>query len=161
MEPITLRYTEWLLRKAVRAFWWRTVDWTYVAAFVLVLCTFSHLVWTGDRSWLVGILGSVLGLAVVFAVALYVVHYRNTLGRFRRLRTPEATLELGEERFRLSSDVGTSEMAWSAVTEVWTFPEFLIVFFSKAQFVTLPTSDLGPHARDFILDKATARKGPK
>jgi len=156
MEPITLRYSEGLLRRAVRAFWWRTTGWTYVAAFVLLLCSFSYLLWIGDRSWLVGVWGAVLGLAVTFGIALYAIHYRGTIGRLRRMRKPEATIELGEERFRLSSDVGTSELAWSAVTEVWSFPEFLLVFLSKAQFITLPTSDLGTQARDFILGKVMA-----
>ena len=156
MEAITLRYSEALLRRAVRAFWWRTTGWTYVAAFALLSCASSYLVWKGDRSWLVGVLGAVLVLAITFAVALYIIHYRGTIGRLRRMRTPEATIEIGEEKFRISSDVGTSELAWTAVTEVWSFPEFLLVFLSKAQFITLPTKDLGAHACELILSKAMA-----
>jgi hypothetical protein len=52
--------------------------------------------------------------------------------------------------------VGTSELAWTAVTEVWSFPEFLLVFLSKAQFFTLPTSDLGAAGRELVLAKARA-----
>jgi len=50
--------------------------------------------------------------------------------------------------------VGTSELAWTAVTEVWSFPGFLLVFLSPAHFITLPASDLGAEARKFILGKA-------
>jgi hypothetical protein len=156
MEAITLRYTEALLRRAVRAFWWRTIGWTYVAAAVALLCVFSYQLRMGDRSWWVGVLGTVLGLAVTFGVALYTVHYRGTMGRLRRMRTPEATIELGEERFRVSSELGTAEVAWAAVTEVWSFPEFLLVFLSKAQFIALPTTDLGVNAREVILGRVRA-----
>ncbi len=70
------------------------------------------------------------------------------------------TIEIYEEHFRLSSDVGTSELLWTAVKEVWSFPEFILVFLSKAQFFTLPISDLGKEGRDLILAKARA-KGAK
>ena len=158
MEVITLHFSEALIRRAVKAFWWRTTGWTYVAAFLLLLCPFSYLLWIGHRSWYVGFMGAVLGLAVVFAMALYLIHYRASIMRFRRMQTPEATLELSEERFRVTSDVGTSELAWTAVTEVWTFPEFLLLFLSRAQFITLPIADLGKGARDFIVAKTTSNR---
>jgi len=156
MTSIRLHYSEALIRRAVQRFWWRTTGWRYVGAFLVVAGSFFYLLWSGDRSWWVGLFGAVLALAVVFAVALYAIHYRASVGRFRRMRTPEATIELGEERFRVSSDVGTSELAWSAVTEVWLFPEFLLLFFSAAQFITIPTADLDTNSRDFILAKARA-----
>jgi hypothetical protein len=154
MTSIRLHYSEGLIRRAVQAFWWRTTGWRYVGAFLVVLGSFSYLLWSGDRSWVVGLSGSGLVLAVAFAVALYAIHYRASVGRFRRMRKPEANIELGEERFRVSSDVGTSELAWSAVTEVWLFPEFLLLFLSAAHFITLPTADLDTNSRDFILAKA-------
>jgi hypothetical protein len=76
------------------------------------------------------------------------------------MRVPIATIEFDEEHFRLSSDAGTSELLWAAVKEVWSFPEFILVFLSKAQFFTLPMSDLGKEGCDLILAKARA-KGAK
>ncbi len=70
------------------------------------------------------------------------------------MRTPEAMIELGEERLRFSSDVGTTELEWSLITEVWLFPDFWLLFVSRAQFMTVPAADLDPEARNFILAKA-------
>ncbi|MBZ5551728.1 MAG: YcxB family protein [Acidobacteriia bacterium] len=158
MTPIKLHYTEALIRKAVRLFWWRTIGWRFVAAFLLVLASFVGLLWNGDRSWVVGLLGAVLALAVAFSGALYGIHYRASLGRLRRMRVPEATLELGEESFRMCSDAGTSELAWSAVTGIWSFPEFLLVFLSRAQFITIPTTDIDTGICEFIVGKARAHE---
>ena len=153
MPPIKLHYSETLVRRAVKAFWWRTTGWSYVLAFLLLLVGFTSLVWSGDRSWWVGLFGTVLGFAVAFGAALYIVHYRASLTRFRRMRAPEGTIELGEDRFRITSDVGSSELLWSVVTELWRFPDFWLLFVSRAQFITLPTANLDPSARAFILAK--------
>jgi hypothetical protein len=153
---IRLHYTEALVHSAVRRFWWRTTGWRFFAAIFLVLASFVGLLCKGDRSWMVGLLGAVLVLCIAFSVAVYVVHYRSSLGRLRRMRVPEATLELGEDSFRVSSDVGTSEMAWSVVTEIWSFPEFLLVFFSRAEFMTIPRADVDVEISDFIVRKARA-----
>ncbi len=153
MTAIKIHYTETLIRSVVRRFWWRNIGWRFVGAFIFLLALFSYLVATGNRSWLVGVLGAVLVLAVAFAVALYVVHYRGSLSRFRRMRTPEATLELGEDRFKISADVGTTELAWSTITELWSFQEFILLFFSRAGFLTIPTADLDAQSREFIITK--------
>ena len=156
MPPITLHYSEALVRRAVRSFWWRNTGWGFLLACLGILFGFSYGLWSGDRSWWVGLFGAGLGFVVVMAGTLYFIHARGSLARFRRMRIPEATLELGEERLRMSSDVGTTELVWSTITEVWRFPEFWLVFFSRAQFVTLPTADLDPTAREFILSKTQA-----
>ena len=153
MTKITLHYSEALIRCAVRSFWWRTTGWLYFLALLLVLASLGYAIWNGDRSWWVGVLGAVLGLSLVFVVTLYVVHYRGSLKRLRRMRVPEATFEIDEDRFRLSSDVGTSEMAWSTITEVWRFPDCWLLFLSRAQFITLPAADLDATARESILTK--------
>jgi hypothetical protein len=156
MTRVTLRYSEPLIRKAVGRFWWRTTGWSFLVAAVLVLSAFVALMLRGDRSWRVGLLGGVVVLAITFAAALYVVHYRQSIGRLRRMRTPEATLEMEDERFRMSSDLGTTELVWSAIREVWVFPDCLLVFFSRAQFATIPTQDLDDSARQFLLERARA-----
>jgi hypothetical protein len=151
---VTLHYSEALVSRAVKLFWWRVIGWRFVGALLLVFGSFLFLVASGDRSWFVGFLGTVLVLGVSFALGLYLIHYRGSLQRLRRMRCPEATLELGKERFRISSDVGTSELAWSAVTELWSFPDLFLVFLSRAQFMTIPTDGLDTEVRDFIVHSA-------
>lgn len=154
MQSVTLRYSEPMIRRAVRAFWWRTTGPAYFVAVLLVLVALCLALARGDYSWWTGMLGSVLALAVVMAASVYVVHLRSSLGRLRRMRTPEATLELDTDRFRVTSDAGMSELPWSVLTEIWCFPEFWLLFVSRAQFLTLPTSDLNDDARALILASA-------
>ena len=154
---VTLHFSEALIRRAVKAFWWRTTGWSYFVAVVLVLGSFCYALWTGDRSWWVGVSGTILGVAVIMAGALFFIHYRGSLTRFRRMRNPQATFDLGEERFRVCSDVGTAEMTWSTITDIWRFPDFWLLFLSPAQFITLPTADLDPAAREFILRKVKSQ----
>jgi YcxB-like protein len=156
MKSITLHYTETFLYRVVRLFWWRKTGVSYFATFTLLAVALGYFWSHGDRSWWVGALAAVLLLGLTVGIAVYVVHHRQTLSRFRRLRTPTATLEMGAERFRLSSDVATSEAAWSTITEVWKFDDFWLLFFSPAQFVTIPLADLDDAARQFLHDRLLA-----
>lgn len=156
MITIQLHYSESLVRRAIKAFWWRTIGPLFLFTFVLLFAWLGFALWRGDRSWKVGVVGSVLAVGVAFAIALYMVHYRSSMGRFRRMGVPEASIQLGEERLHLRSDAGASEFPWTAITEIWRFPDFWLLFFSKAQFFTLPTADLNAEACEFILAKADA-----
>jgi hypothetical protein len=159
MMLTTLRYSEALVRSAVAAFWWRTVGWRFVLAFLAVMAYFGYMLAVGDRSWIAGAVGTVLVLGFAFLVTLYFVHLRSSLGRFRRMKTKEATLKADSDKLTLASDVGASELEWSAVSAVWRFEEFWLLFFSGAQFVTLPLADIDTRARDFILERVRTNGG--
>ena len=154
MEPLTLHYSEGLLRRAVWAFWWRATGWVYVASLAFATTFFTVLVWTGDRSWWVGLIGGMLACWLLVSATVYLTHSRASLGRLRRMRVPEVTLELGEERFRLTSDLGMSELGWDEVSGVRRFPEFWLLYFSRSEFITLPAADLPDEARALILARA-------
>jgi len=72
------------------------------------------------------------------------------------MQSPLATFEVGDERFRVTSDVGSSELSWGAIIEVWQFSEFWLLFFSRAQFITLPLADLNSEAQELILSRLKA-----
>ena len=153
MKKFQLHYSESLIRKAVRSFWWRATGWRFFIASALVLSSLVYSISTDDRSWRVGVTTSVLCLGLIFATALYMVHYRGAITRFRRMKSPVATFEVGDDRFRVSSDVGSSELSWSTVTEIWQFPDFWLLVLSRSQFITLPLADLDSDARKSILDR--------
>ena len=158
MKPCKLHDSEALIRSVVWAFWWRRTGLRYFAALAVVLGLFIYSIATGDRSWYVGVLASTLCLATTLAIALYVIHYRGAIAKFRRMRSPEATFEVGDSRFRVTSDVGSSELARSTIPEVWRFPEYWLLFFSPAQFVTLPLGDLDVETCNLILDHAKSHR---
>jgi hypothetical protein len=153
MKPITLHYSKDLIRKAVIAFWWRVIGWRYLATLVLLSTSLIYLLAVGDRSWVIGVVGFGFALGVIFAAALYVIHYRASLARFRRMRSSEAIFEPGAQTFRISSGIGSVDLTWSAIKEIWCFPDFWLFFFSPAQFNIIPLADLDSEAREFILGR--------
>ena len=159
MGPVRLHYSEVLIRRAVNAFWWRVVGWRFLVAELVVLASFVFLLRSGDRSWLVGVIGAVLALGALFVVAIYVVHYRSSVGRFRRMRTPEATFEPAADGFRVASDAGLAVIPWGQVRELWRFQDFWLVLLSPAQFMTLPTADLDEGVRSLLIEKIKGHGG--
>ena len=152
----TLHYSEPLLRRAIRAFWWRATGWSYFVVLAFLLATFVCFLVTGNRSWWVGVVGAVLGLGLVTAAAMYVVHFRSSMARFRRMKEKEATFEMFDDRFRIVSDIGSTELSWTVVVKVWKFREFWLLFYSASQFTTLPLSGLDAESQAFLLDRVKA-----
>jgi YcxB-like protein len=156
---VTLRYDEQLIRRAVLCFWWRLIGLRFVIAIVVIAACLVILVAGGDRSWFVGVLATVLVFGIAFMVAIYVVHYRSAFHKLKKLGDPEATLTLSESSLSMSSSAGSSTVPWSAVTELWQFPSFWLMFFSRNQFVTLPLADFAPDAMSFVLERVRASGG--
>ncbi len=153
MKSFKLHFTEAIVRRAIKAFWWRSTGWSYFIAMAFIVGFLIYLVAIGDRSWRVGAGAVVVGLGLAMAVLLYVVHFRGSINRFRRMKVPEVTFEAGDDRFRMISDIGTIEAAWSAIVELWQFPDFWLIFYSRSQFNTLPMEGVDSAGREFILDR--------
>ena len=163
MNEIKLLYSEPLLREAVRAFVARSIVRGFglrffVACALLVACI-AYLLSHGDRSWVVGALAATLLFVGIFFLVIYLAHRLNTVGRFRQMQIPEATLTYTEEQFTLTSELGSATLPWSSITEVWRYPRFWLVLFSRSQFSTLPLDCHDPDIRAFITRK-TSSKGP-
>jgi hypothetical protein len=156
----TLKYTETLLRQAVLAFWRRSVGVVgFLVAQALLVCGLAFLLWSGDRSWMVGALGTVLFLDCAVALAVYFFHLRRSLAKFRAMGSPSAVLTLDEGSVSLASDLGSTSVPWSAVKEVWRFPDFWLLLFSKAQFVTIPLASVSAEMQAFIMTRVSATGG--
>lgn len=153
MSPIELRYSEETVRKAVKEFYKRTVGMSLPIVFGLMLVFFVYLLATGNTSWITGLVGSALAFALVFLIALYVAHYRNSMQRFRAMRDPTAILELHDDSLTIRADSGSNEIPSTSIAEVWSYDDFWLVFLSRAQFFTIPIADLGRDAQTEISSK--------
>jgi hypothetical protein len=158
-HQVTLCYDVHLLRRAVLRFWWRVVGIRLVIALVVTAAGLVVMVADGNTSWFVGVLATVLAFGVIFMVVLYVIHYRNALQILQKMGDPTGTLTASESSISLSSGAGSSTFPWSAVTELWQFPGFWLLFFSKSQFVTLPLANFTTEAKAFILERVQASGG--
>jgi hypothetical protein len=155
----TLIYSEALLRHAVFSFWRRSVGVGFIVALLVGALGLGVLVAQGVASWLVGTFAAVLVLGIAFATVVYVVHYRNSLRKFRQMDKPRATFRADESSFTLSSDIGTTTLQWSAVKELWQFPSVWLLLYSKAQFSTLPLACLSPETQAYIVQRVRASGG--
>jgi hypothetical protein len=155
----TLIYTEPLVRQAVLAFWRRSIGIGYVIALVVSAFILGLLIAQGNTSWLIGSLATALAFGVLIAALLYVVHYRNSLRKFREMGSPHATLLVEESSFTIGSSIGTATLQWSAIKELWQFSGVWLLLYSRAQFSTLPLTDLSPEMQAFILQRVQAAGG--
>ena len=155
----TLEYNEPLLRRAAFAYWRRFIGSAYGIAVVVVALCFVALLRTGDRSWVVGVLGTCLVLAVGVSTAGFLTHWRQSLGRFRRMPSRTASLVATDTQLSLSSELGTSLLRWSDITEIWRYSEFWLLVLSPRQVVTLPLASLSGDVRAFIAAHVQAAGG--
>jgi hypothetical protein len=157
MHETTLRYNEPLLREAVRYFFVQTLLRQFgVKFFVFMGFLFPFAGWLlyiHEPGWGLGFLVASLVFMCALLASIYVAHFRNTIGKFRRMRSPEATFGYDEEHIYLTSEFGSATMPWSAITEVWRHDTFWLVFFSPAQFMTLPLDCLDEATQEFINRK--------
>ena len=156
MEPITLKYSEKFIRNAVRSYWWKNIGPFFPLISVLLAAYVIYRAVNGDRSWFIGVVGTVVVLGSVVMIASYFVHLRRSLSRLKRMKTPEATLELSEETFKVVSDVGTSEFQWSLIKKLWCFEHAWLLMFSGSEFMTLPIDDLSEQSKQFIAERVKA-----
>jgi hypothetical protein len=155
----TLEYTVPLLREAVRGFWRRTVGIGVLIVLAIFAGMLAFRLMQGDRSWIVGVIAAALFLGAMFVAAVYLVHYRNSLQKFRDMGSPRATFKASEHSFTVSSAAGTSTLPWSSVTEIWKFKNCWLLLFSKAQFMTLPLACITEETRTFIINRVAAAGG--
>jgi hypothetical protein len=147
----TLIYSTTLLRQAVFAFWRRSVGVGFFVALLVAALGLVVLVVLGQASWLIAALASILVLGIAFAIVVYIAHYRRSLRKFRQMDNPQATFHAEESSFTMSSDIGTTTLQWSAVKELWQFPNVWLLLYSRAQFTTLPLACLPPETQAYIV----------
>jgi len=155
----TLIYSKALLHQAVFAFWRRSVGVGFFVALLIAALGLVVLMALGQSSWIIGSLAAVLLVGIVFALVVYVVHYRRSLQKFRQMGQPRATFRADDSSFTMSSDIGTTTLQWSAVKELWQFPSVWLLLYSKAQFSTLPLACLPPETQTYIVQRVRESGG--
>jgi hypothetical protein len=156
METVTLKYSEQFIKDAIRSYWWKNIGPIFPSVSLLLAAFVIYRALGGDRSWVIGVIGAIVVIAFLVMAASYFVHLKRSLSRLRRMKIPEATLELGEERFRIASDVGTSEIQWSLIKQIWCFKHAWLLLFTGSEFMTLPTDGLSDEAKSYIAERAKA-----
>lgn len=150
---VRVRYTEPMLRRAVRTFMWRRIirrsAWLF--EYPLALALLGAAVFFGGYP---GFFGGVWICAALvppmFVAVIWRAHSANTLGRFRATRPPEADFTFRDADVTIRSPVGSAVLPWSAFTEVWELDGFWMVFTARSQFNTWPLEALSAEDRSFV-----------
>ncbi len=153
MEPITLTYSKALIKKAVRSYLWRQLGLSFLLMLIVLTGFTVFLLARGDRSWIVGVLGAVVFLSVAVISSAYIIILRRFFFRLQSMGKWEATLELMDNSFRVSSGAGNAEVKWTLIRKVWRFHEVWILFFSADEIMTLPVKNLSKENQKFILSR--------
>lgn len=114
-----------------------------------------------DGDWrLCAVLGSVSIGFVILIISMGFLYVRSSAAKFRAMRDPKVRWRFTEETLGTRSDLGSSEISWRMISDVWCFPEVWLIFFGKQGYgySTLPTVGLNGELKDFILAKALANK---
>lgn len=159
LVSVRLQYTEAVIRDAALASWHRAFGLRFVVALLLVATSLAYLVWHGDRSWFVGVMGTLLILCATFAVGFYLVSLRSSLRKFRKMHSPEASLQGDASGFSVSSELGAFTLPWSAVRQVRRYPDFWLLVLSRTSQVTIPLAGVAPDAQSFLLQKIEGAGG--
>ncbi|HVT58275.1 MAG TPA: YcxB family protein [Thermoanaerobaculia bacterium] len=154
-KDITLVYSEALLRKVAWAYWRRAVGWRGLLAVGLLSTSFVFLLISGDRSWWVGAMGTMLAFAIAFGITLYRVQLGRSLTKFR-LGKPTSTFTISAGGFRVTSASGNIELPWNMISEVARFPEFWILYSSRAYYMTFPLTAVDAEAQELVLGRFRA-----
>ena len=151
-------YDRDVVAEGARRYVIRSIRWDGFAAFFLLLGVLAYLVAAGDRSWVVGLVAAVVLLMVVVGVALYVVPYRRSLGRFERMSSKSADLLFTEDGVRMTSDLGKQEFRWQLIERVWTYPRVWLLFVGGT-YMTLPPGNLDEETKGFVLEQIRQHGG--
>jgi hypothetical protein len=158
-RTVTLTYTPSLVRQSVWAFWKRSVGITWPLTLVLLTAYVVLLVRGGNTGWLVGVFGTIVALGYIYLAAVYVAHLRHGMATLRAMGSPHGTLEVEDSGITVASGAGQSKLPWSRVQEVWFYPGFWILLFSRTQFMTLPLDNLPEAMQAEILERVRQQGG--
>lgn len=155
----SLTYSKPLLRKAVLAYWRKSVGAGFLVALLIIACSLAALLYEGNTSWVVGALGVSLIIGIAFPLLIYIVHFQNAMRKLHDMGEPNAVFSAEEASFTVTSGIGTTTLAWSTVSEVWRFKTFWLVLFSKAQFITLPLAGIPSEMQAYVVRRIEASGG--
>ena len=161
---LEVRYTEAIVRDAVRTFVWRRGilgQKRLWAAELLDLCLLAWVVWEGDDIWLTCFVGAVAVLPPCLIVSIWIAHHSNTVGKFHRMRNKVAKFAIGDDVIAVSSDLGAAQIPWSTISEIWERPSYWMLFIAQNQFMTLPIETVPVADRDYLRSRVGVAAAPK
>jgi len=145
-----------MLRAAVRAFVLHRLGGkplllTFSAAGVLYC---GYLIGFGKNRLFTAFVTVTFICLLLWIAFLWRAHLRNTLGKFRFVKTSESTFTLTADDLSVSADSGVAvTLPWSYFKEIWDCKDCWLLLVTPNDFMTLPTHGVSNEALNFIRSK--------
>src|SRR5579862_988769 len=111
----TVTYTRSIIRRPAAHFWFRFIAWRGFAVIALGVGGAVALAVAGDRSWRLGVIGTLAVLLLTMSAAVYIVNLRRSMWKFDRMGTKTVVFTFSDERFTTAYDLGSSDVSWKAI----------------------------------------------
>ncbi|KGD86027.1 YcxB family protein [Rhizobium sp. YS-1r] len=154
-----VRFDDEVVRDAVRAFViQRTVreqkmKWG-AAALMLVAC----LVLLLQGNFTLAILAVVVAcFPALFSAIVWRAHSANAFGRYGRMKDRRADVSIDAEGFGIASDLGTGNLTWRNVTEIWERPRSFMLFSGSNAFNILPRETMPKEPQAYLSARSVRR----
>jgi hypothetical protein len=126
------------------------------AAEAVLIAFLIWLLWRGEQGWLIGVISVVVLLPPCLIITVWIAHYRNTVGKFRKMSSHQAEFTFLDEGLEIVSELGSAKIPWSGVTEIWEKPGYWMIFTAPSQFMTLPVQTISLTDREFLRSKVAS-----
>jgi hypothetical protein len=154
---VTIPYTAALIRTMTRRVFWRSLWWLLLLA-VIFGSIFVWQVMAGYGDWLVGVLGALFVVTLLAPYVLYRWRLAWALRVIQDLNPPEYRFHFREDGFQVHNLRGSLTVPWSAVKQLWRYPEAWILYYDQT-YMTLPLAPLSESARRFVRERVQAHGG--
>src|SRR5262245_60539826 len=124
-------YTLEMGRDAAKAYVWRRLFAERKRYWIVGGATGVYaiwLFWSGERDWLTGVVAAVATLPIWLVILAWSAFSANEAARFSRMKEPVAEIAFDKESLSFKSDMGSAQVPWSQVTEVWQRPGCWMIF---------------------------------
>lgn len=155
----TMTYSVALLKKSVIRYWKRSLGWRYLLVMLFVGCCLVTAFIKKDSSWMTGAMAVVFTFGIILGLSVYLNNKHHVLGTFNALQNPSIQVTLYDDKFALSSELGEGDWAWSAIKEIWQYPDSWLVFLARNSYATFPLNTIPQEAQKFLLEKVQQAGG--
>lgn len=145
----TVRYTEGHCLASAWRYWQRRLGKRYALELAIGAGLYV-LARQGPYRWVEVALLIVVGVFALVGAGVFLLHWQRARLGLKALDPPQSTWLLTESSIAQRSNLGESAIAWSAVQQLWQFPDLWLLIWGRDVYSTLPTDQLPAEARDYI-----------
>lgn len=99
---------------------------------------------------------TVLGFGILIYAAGYVLGVRRALAKHADIVDGKASYTLTETTIEAKSSLGSLALAWSAISEVRSYRDLILLGFRGATYSTIPSAQISHEALAFLVERAKA-----